>query len=292
VPITLEHLCPAAQHAPATSGSKQIVVDVKSGQEYYVLIHMRKFELVQKEDIEKHLKKASANVMQQKENLDQPINEKSIVESRKGPGQGSGFLVNSDGYIITNFHVIEDAEKVHVRGIKGDYSTRFVGKVISVDRQNDLALLQVVSKLFSFEKPPYSIGESKYAKTGQSVFAFGYPLSKVMGSEVKVTNGIINATTGYKGSISEFQISASVQPGNSGGPLLNGNGEVIGVVTSKISAKEVDAVGYTVKSDYLKFFLDQNIGVTYETSATVLTGKELPEQVELVSPYVYIIETE
>ncbi|MDX5444046.1 MAG: serine protease [Hymenobacteraceae bacterium] len=133
---------------------------------------------------------------------------------------------------------------------------------------------------------------STSTKQGEAVFALGYPIKEIMGQEIKVTSGIINSTKGFKNSMSEFQFSAAVQPGNSGGPLLNQNGEVIGIVSSKLDAKIVESTGYAIKSDYIKFFLDQSLGKDYVQSESKLKGKQLSEMVEQASGFVFIIETE
>jgi S1-C subfamily serine protease len=236
-------------------------------------------------------KKITYKILEVEEDIRKPIG-KLEQSSPQRAKQGTGFLVNNEGYIITNFHVIDGAEKVTVKGIKGDYNTPFELEVIAVDRQLDLALLKVNSKLITFETPPYSIESSKETKTASDVFALGYPMKDMMGKEIKITTGIINSASGYKGSISEFQISASVQPGNSGGPLFDESGNVVGVVSAKIKSKEVDNVGYAIKSDYLTFFLEQIGGISFKKEAEKFEETDLSSKVKRTSNFVYIIETE
>jgi S1-C subfamily serine protease len=211
--------------------------------------------------------------------------------SKKGGGSGTGFLLSDKGYIATNFHVIDGAEKITVRGINGEYGSSFEASVVSLDHANDLAILKINSTLINFPTPPYSIQSSKAVKKGETVYALGYPIKDLMGNELKVTNGIINSKSGYKGSISQFQFSAAVQPGNSGGPLINSEGNIIGVVSSKLNPKLAESASYAIKSDYLSFFMDQSEKVEYAPTKNTMEGEGLPEQLEKISKFIYIIET-
>lgn len=225
------------------------------------------------------------------ENINDPIG-KIDNKSTQTAGQGTGFLLNKDGYVITNHHVIEGANKISLTGINGDYNTSFEADVIATDAINDLAVLKIKTNLITFATPPYSIISSKNIKQGQNIYALGYPIERLMGKELKVTDGIINSNSGYQGSISQFQFSAPVQAGNSGGPLLTNNGEIIGIVSSKLNPELAESAGYAIKSDYLLFFLSQVNGVEYNEIDNQLMGKDLSSQVEATSNYVYIIKTE
>lgn len=290
IPVTAEIMCPATQYTGPSTRSKQVVLNVESGNEYYVFLHVDKLEVVDREDIKKHIKKASKNAMKMSENLDSPIDRRSIAESSSGPSQGTGFLLNDEGYIATNFHVIDGSDDITISGIRGDFSTSFKAEVVAVDKPNDLAVIKVISDLVQFSPPPYRIGNSSEVKKAESVFALGYPLKQYMGDEVKVTSGIINSMTGFQGSVSQFQFSASIQPGNSGGPLINSAGDVIGVNTAKIRSDMAEGVGYAVKSDYLKFFISQVDGIELDDAPSRVQDMELSDQVEIISDFIYIIE--
>jgi S1-C subfamily serine protease len=230
----------------------------------------------------------------QKEDLKYPIDRNSFVRvgQVKGRSQGSCFLVNKDGYLLTNYHVIKSARMIKVLGIPGYPSIPIEAVVVGTDEKLDLALLRVPSKLITFSEPPYAFVPAKTVQQGESVVALGYPIRQVMGEEVKVTNGIINAKSGYKGAISEFQFSAAVQPGNSGGPLLNGQGQVVGMVTAKLNPEVTESVGYAVKSDHLMFFLDQFEGVNYRRAEASDAAPTLPQVVSASAPFVFVVETE
>jgi S1-C subfamily serine protease len=234
---------------------------------------------------------AFKNTITQEEDIRNPIGtipQKSENVAR----QGTGFLLHSDGYILTNQHVINGAKKITVSGINGEYNLKVNADVIAIDYQNDLALLKINSSLITFPEPPYSLIKSKENIQGTSIFALGYPIKEIMGDEIKVTDGIIKSTSGYKGSIAQFQFSAAIQPGNSGGPLLNDKGQVIGIVTAKLLTEKMESVGYATKSDYISVFLDLIPEIDYVSKEKSMSDKTLAEKIKLLSNFVYIIETE
>lgn len=274
--------------------SNQLFVNVEHGKDYYfVFTKHLVFEKV--DSVEFYAKKNSkTRLVKYSESLEIPIDRASIVKARQSfrPSQGTGFLLNKDGYILTNFHVIDKAKKITVKGVGGDHSIGFEAQVVGTDSCTDLALLRITSKLVTFEDPPYAFVPAKTVEQGEAVVALGYPIRQVMGEEMKVTNGIINAKSGYKGAISEFQFSAAVQPGNSGGPLLNGQGQVVGMVTAKLNPEVTESVGYAVKSDHLMFFLDQFEGVNYRRAEASDAAPTLPQVVSASAPFVFVVETE
>ena len=142
-------------------------------------------------------------------------------------GIGSGFFITSDGYLLTNFHVVREAERVEVK-----YKTRvFKAKVVEVDKVNDLALLKVTGTDFA----PLAISHKDSADLGDEVFTIGFPNIDMQGLEPKYTDGKISSLAGMRDDPSEYQISVPVQPGNSGGPLCDVNGEVVGIVVSRLN---------------------------------------------------------
>ena len=164
---------------------------------------------------------------------------------------GSGFFVTADGYFVTNYHVVEGAESVEL--IDVNLKTH-VAKVVRVDKANDIAILKVEGK---FKAIP--VISSRTAKRGQDVVTVGYPHAGIQGVEPKVTGGIINSLSGIRNDARTFQISVPLQSGNSGGPLVTMEGNVIGVVAMKLSALTMledtgdlpQNVNYAIKSNYL-----------------------------------------
>lgn len=205
----------------------------------------------------------------------------------KAEWTGSGFAI-ADGYIATNYHVTSGANTILVRGINGDMNNRLKGYVVASDKEHDISIIKIVDKDFeSFGKIPYVVGKA-LVDVGDNIFVLGYPMTDTMGEEVKLTDGIISAGSGYKGDVSMYQISAAVQPGNSGGPVFNSDGNVIGIVCGKHSNAE--NANYAIKTSYLYSLLNcANIGIV-PTGENNVKDKELSKKVEQLKNYVYIIE--
>jgi len=210
------------------------------------------------------------------------------IESGSISSTGSGFLLSTKGYLVTCNHVVQGAKKIYVIDNNRN-KTRLSATVAVSDANNDLCILKVTGLLFGYGSSlPYGFDDS-LNKTGESVFCMGYPLTQVMGNEIKVTNGIISSVTGFKGDVSSYQFSAPAQPGNSGGPLFNSSGNVIGVVNAKIS--QAENVSYAVKVSYLNNLIgllndDIRIDKINQSSSS------LSSMVERFKPAVYIIEVE
>jgi len=169
--------------------------------------------------------------------------------SKENKSSGSGFAISSDGYIATNYHVIDNAKSIKVRGINGYFNKTYNASVILADRNNDLAIIKIDDYKFSSTTSiPYTFKSDK-SKVGENIFVFGYPLRATMGDEIKLTNGIISSKTGFQDDVTSYQISAPVQPGNSGGPLFDSQGNIVGIVNSKHIGAE--NASYAIKSVYL-----------------------------------------
>lgn len=207
--------------------------------------------------------------------------------ARNATSSGTGFFLTKDGYIITNNHVIENAKSIKITGINNDYKTSYKAKVEITDTQNDLAILKIIDSNFkSLANIPYTF-KCNTSSVGEDCFVLGYPLISTMGTDIKLTTGIISSKTGYEGSVSEYQISAPVQPGNSGAPLFDKNGNIIGVIKAKHTVAE--NAGYAVKASYIRNLVEL-LSVSIEfPKANALINKPLPKQVELASKSVCLI---
>ena len=138
---------------------------------------------------------------------------------------GSGFFVNSEGKILTNEHVVASCDVIAVR-----YSDRFSRlSLISKNESLDLAILEL-----NEERSTDFLSFADSIETGQDVYAFGYPLGDQLSEEIKVTNGIISSLAGIKNDQTRMQITNALQPGNSGGPLTDAFGLVVGVIHHSI----------------------------------------------------------
>ena len=203
---------------------------------------------------------------------------------------GTGFFLTHNGYIVTNQHVIDGAKELKVTGINGDYKTNYNARVEVTDEHNDLAIIKITDSNFkSFASLPYAIRKTN-ANIGEDCFVLGYPLISTMGMDIKLTNGIISAKTGYQADVSQNQISAPIQPGNSGGPLFDKNGNLIGIVCAKHT--EAENAGYAIKVSYLNNLADALSESIVLPQNNRLIGKTLPDQVKIASNYVCVILAE
>lgn len=201
---------------------------------------------------------------------------------------GTGFAISPDGYVATSQHVINNAKDISVRGINGDFNKRIKAEIAVQDVKNDLAILKLKDvDSISIGNPPFTISNSP-SEVGSSVFTLGYPLLQTMGEEVKVTNGIISSKTGFQGDITTYQLSVPVQPGNSGGPLFNADGSLIGVLSAKHLGAENSS--YAVKSSYLISLINSLNQLPRQQDSNLLSNKDLSGQVLFLKNYVYIIE--
>ena len=152
----------------------------------------------------------------------------------------------------------------------------------------DLAVLKINDSNFKgFEQLPYSV-KTSLADVGESVFVLGYPMITTMGDEIKLTTGIISSHSGFQGSSVQYQISAPVQPGNSGGPLFDDKGNIIGIVNAKHTGAE--NVSYAIKASYLQTLINQlsNSNGVVPTSNSI-SNETLPGKVKKVKNYVCFI---
>lgn len=206
---------------------------------------------------------------------------------QKAEWSGTGFAI-ADGFIVTNYHVANGAKTIKIRGVDGKMDEAYKGFVAATDKEHDLAIIKIVDKNYEgFGNIPYCIGKS-IPEVGDDVFVLGYPLTSTMGQEIKLTDGIISAASGYKGDQSMYQISAAVQPGNSGGPLFDKNGNVIGIICAKHA--DAENANYAIKVSYL-FSLANNSGLGIKLpSDNRVKSKSLAKKVKQVQPFVYLIE--
>ena len=199
---------------------------------------------------------------------------------------GTGFALKN-GYIVTNNHVVDGASSILVQGINGT-TVEYKAEVVAVDKNNDLALIRINDYRFDgFGSIPYSIKET-LCDVGSDVFVLGYPLTSYMGEEIKLTNGIISSRSGYQGDITTYQISAPVQPGNSGGPMFDKNGNVVGVVNAGIPGAE--NVGYAIKTSYLYNLINSSVSSTIIPRNNTISAMSLSEKVKVLRNYTFYIK--
>jgi S1-C subfamily serine protease len=221
-----------------------------------------------------------------------PQLDEDISTSVKPKSSGSGFFITSNGILATNAHVIENAESLEVQISNEIGRFEYSAKVLLVDNQNDVALVQIDDPDFKgLSEIPYSLVEN--ADIGEKVFTIGYPLNTVMGSNYKVTDGIVSSASGISDDLRYYQISVPLQPGNSGGPLFNKNGDVIGITSAQLNGAAVgtniENVNYAIKISYLINLYKMLPNSQKLESNSKTTSQELQQQVKALKNYVCLI---
>lgn len=179
-------------------------------------------------------------------------------------GQGSGVILNSDGYILTNYHVL-DRNIMDIK-VKLDGDNKYMdAELVAQDLKEDLAILKIkdISTITQIKSLKIGTGMS----LGTKLYVLGYPNESSLGSSLKLTDGLISSENGYLNDPHKFQTNAAINSGNSGGPIFNSNSELIGLAVSKVEGAE--NIAYGIKSNILLQFLKKNnISVTTSKSVT------------------------
>src|SRR2546425_2588765 len=186
----------------------------------------------------------------------------AVVQVRTPGGLGSGFIINEDGYLITNFHVIEGETQISVEVYNQkdgqlERKTNKQVKIVAINKFADLALLKIEDK----DAPKFAkvlLGEADALAVGERVFAIGSPL----GLERTVTEGIVSTKTRPMQGELYLQTTAQINPGNSGGPLFNLRGEVVGITNMKITFGE--GLGFAIPVEAVKNFLNHRDAFAYD----------------------------
>jgi S1-C subfamily serine protease len=190
----------------------------------------------------------------------------SPPKSAKTSGQsGTGFVISSSGHVVTNNHVIAGCVGDIHGSLNGESPVTL--RVVSRDETNDLALLQAPG---SFKE--VATIRNKAIHPGDTVVAIGYPFHGLLTSDFTVTTGIVSSLSGVFNDTRYLQISAAVQPGNSGGPLFDTNGQIVGMVAAKLNALKVakatgdipENINFAIKTGMIRDFLDNSV-VPYQT---------------------------
>jgi serine protease Do len=195
--------------------------------------------------------------------------------------RATAFLIDGNGYLITNAHVVDNAKNIIVENKKGD---QYFAKAIYSDKMTDLAILKISDT--SFKKViglPYTF--PKYsAELGEHIFTLGYPREEVVYGE-----GYLSAKSGYYGDTTSYQISISVNPGNSGAPVVNKNGEIIGIISSKET--NADGVVFAIKSKNIYNAIKESDNDLIKLpSVNTLKGLDRVQQIKKLEDFVYMIK--
>lgn len=210
-----------------------------------------------------------------------------IASSDSAKATGSGSFLTEDGYVLTAAHVVQGAMRLEIVTATG----KLPATVIKVDATSDVALLKCAGSNFT----PLPIAPSKDARVGAEVFTMGFPNVQIQGFDPKLTKGEISSLSGLGDNPQSWQISVPIQPGNSGGPLCDENGNLIGIVVStldplkmaKLAGEIPQNVNYAVKSSYILPLLEDLKNLP--RPRTSIDGKKFEDIVETVRPSTVLI---
>src|SRR5690606_16417035 len=208
--------------------------------------------------------------------------EKAVAPSTFG---GTGFALTSNGYIATNYHVINGADSIYVQNTKG---ASFKTEVVYIDPTYDIAILEIVDPTFKEPAPlPYTFKKTE-SDLGQDVYTIGFPRE-----EAVYGRGYLSSNTGFGGDTIAYQVSIPVNPGNSGGPVLDDSGNVIGVINGK--QKEADGAAFAIKTSYLLKSIEaiskDDLNRKMQINKTnLLKGLSRTAQIKKIQDFVYIVK--
>jgi S1-C subfamily serine protease len=188
-------------------------------------------------------------------------NSSSPLEIKTGDNAtGTGFMFSSSDYVITSYHVVHGSKSISVRLTNGE---RIDATIAVKDTNNDIAILKLAKSPTSRQNI-ITLGDSTSVKTGDRVFTYGFPLVDLLGhQEPRYSEGFVNSLSGMSNDPRLFQVSIPIQPGNSGGPVFNEKGELIGIATSSIDSEQTKKVfgatpqnvNFAIKSSYINSLL-------------------------------------
>ncbi|GAA4352290.1 hypothetical protein GCM10023185_11800 [Hymenobacter saemangeumensis] len=202
-----------------------------------------------------------------------------------GKFSGTGFALTADGYLVTSYHVIAGADSVM---IESRDLQRYHAEPVYSDKSHDLAILRITDRKFNgFGRLPYTF-KAGQADLGERVYTLGYPREDVVYGE-----GSLSARSGFRGDTTFYQISIPVNPGNSGGPLLDDKGNLIGVVSGR--QNDVQSAAFATKSSCLMRLVDSlkaaSPAAPYHLPKTnQLTGNTRPQQLKKLQDYVFVVK--
>ncbi len=197
---------------------------------------------------------------------------------------GTGFAITANGYIVTSYHIVKEADSVLIENSR--YKS-LKAVVVDTDKAHDLAVLKITDTAFSsLGALPYTF--TAYTQLAEKVFILGYPKEDMVYGE-----GSISSESGYEGDTTAYQISVPVNPGNSGSPLLDNDGTIVGI----ISGKHIEAEGasFAIKSRYIALLVealnaDSATTIYLPKKANNLKGRTRPQQLKKLQDYVFMIK--
>jgi len=242
------------------------------------------------EAIYEKMSREISRVKQSQNNLVLDVKASTMHNSPKKPNPGNfggtGFAVSTNGYILTNLHVVNGADSLYVQNSKGE---SFKVKSVYTDPQNDIAILKISDKHFNgLSTIPYTIKKS-LSSIGENVYTLGYPKDDIVLGE-----GSVSSRSGFVGDTTQYQVSILVNPGNSGGPLLDNNGNLVGIISGK--QDQTEGAAFAIKSKYIleamRAIPQDSLGVNRLSAnkKSLLSGLKRTKQIEKLEDYVFMIK--
>lgn len=223
------------------------------------------------------------NIQRSQNALINDINSKKKAPVNPGTYGGTGFAISNNGYVVTNYHVVAGADSIYIQNTKGE---AFKAASVFEDISSDLAILKITDSTFKGQPLPYSLKPQR-ALRGEAVFTLGYPRDEIVYGE-----GYISAQTGFNGDSAAYQVSIPVNPGNSGAPLMDSRGDVVGIVTGKQTTS--DGIAFAVKSAHLKRLLEEmpkdKLPKKEWSHKNRLEGLSRVDQVKKLEDFVYMVK--
>ena len=220
--------------------------------------------------------------------IDNVKDQTAITEpSIKYTGAGTGFLIDAKGYLVTNAHVVKGAAHI---AVQSDNGNEYRAKIVYTDADKDIAILKITDHNFKpFSSIPYSIKRTT-SDLAEPIFTLGFPKNDIVYGD-----GYISSKTGFNGDTLSCQITIPANKGNSGSPILNKNGEVIGVLSKKENI--IEGAAFALRSKYIFDALSQlqknddykNIKLP---AASSLKGKDRMQQVKAITDYVFMVKVD
>lgn len=286
--IDSEPMSPAIGSSSTTSFIKRqwrtiaIAATVSAISIFGTLVTLKSFNKNQHADY-KELRK---NVEQIKKSQKVMMADLQEVKEKNDPSpgnyEGTGFLISDDGYVATSYHVIADADSLYLENKKFG---KLKASIVKADQKNDVAILKITQATFS-ASIPYTISVEE-SPLGDGVFTLGYPREDIVYSE-----GTISSSTGFRNNEHAYQIAVPVNPGNSGGPLLNSRGQLVGMVSGLQT--ETQGAAFAVKSSVLLDVLKKNEDDSVMQPITLNSKNRLRslnrvEQIKRVQNFVFVV---
>jgi S1-C subfamily serine protease len=222
------------------------------------------------------------NIQRSQNALINDFNNKKKAPANPGTYGGTGFAISNNGYLVTNYHVVAGADSIYIQSTKGE---TYKATSVFEDISSDLAILKITDSTFKGQPVPYTLKPQSIPR-GEYVYTLGFPRDEVVYGE-----GYISAQTGFNGDTTAYQVSIPVNPGNSGAPLMDNKGNVVGIVTGKQTTS--DGIAFAVKTANLKRLLDEmkdKLPRKEWNHKSRMEGLSRAEQIKKMEDFVYLVK--